>query len=104
MLNKLIFFIAFLSITSSTLFYYIYKDEFIHKIKKEEDAENDKQLASLERLRMDSLRMADPATGKIPVERLIDAKRYKDQLINSGERALSIDWIERGPTNVAGRT
>ena len=53
----------------------------------------------------------DPETGEVPKFRLIAANEYRDRLVaeqlnSSSERsALSgIDWEERGPDNVAGRT
>ena len=48
----------------------------------------------------------DPATGTVPKERLIAAKQYADELRASQRvtAALSVDWDERGPSNVSGRT
>jgi PKD repeat protein len=48
----------------------------------------------------------DPATGTVPKERLLAAKAYADQLraSNKVNVALAVDWVERGPTNVGGRT
>jgi PKD repeat protein len=47
----------------------------------------------------------DPATGTVPRERLIDA--YKYMIMQGGKTNAAIagvDWIERGPDNVAGRS
>jgi PKD repeat protein len=48
----------------------------------------------------------DPATGEVPRERLIAAKAYADQMRAAGKvnAALSVNWDERGPSNVSGRT
>ena len=51
----------------------------------------------------------DPATGTVPRERLFAAMRYVDQLRASSQNnrvagALSMNWQERGPANVGGRT
>jgi PKD repeat protein len=51
----------------------------------------------------------DPSTLTVPRERLWEAMRYAEQLRASaqGNRvagALSINWLERGPSNVGGRT
>ncbi len=48
----------------------------------------------------------DPATGTVPRERLLAAKAYADELLASNKVAatLVVDWDERGPSNVAGRT
>lgn len=49
----------------------------------------------------------DPATGKIPRERLFDAVAARDARMNSGRTngaVQGINWQERGPNNVGGRT
>ncbi len=51
----------------------------------------------------------DPATMSIPRERLWNALAYAEQLRAAGQAgkvagALSINWKERGPSNVGGRT
>lgn len=51
----------------------------------------------------------DPATQEIPRERLWNAIRYAEQMRAAGQTgkvagALSINWKERGPSNVGGRT
>lgn len=51
----------------------------------------------------------DPATGEVPRERLIEARRYADQMraaaaTNKTLAPLSVSWDERGPSNVSGRT
>ena len=51
----------------------------------------------------------DPATGQIPMERLIQAKEYKDEVVASWRHnplspVPNVQWEERGPNNVAGRS
>ncbi len=52
----------------------------------------------------------DPATGKVPVERLLKAAEFRDQKFlrqaTEGPNAAvpGISWAERGPSNIGGRT
>ncbi len=51
----------------------------------------------------------DPATGQIPMERIVEAKQYKDLLMAlKGRNPLGpvpdVVWTERGPNNVGGRS
>jgi PKD repeat protein len=48
----------------------------------------------------------DPATGEVPRERLLAARAYTRQMASTGKvnAALSVNWDERGPSNVSGRT
>lgn len=48
----------------------------------------------------------DPKTGTVPKDRLLDAMRYADELraTHKVTAALSVNWVERGPSNVSGRT
>ena len=51
----------------------------------------------------------DPSTLKVPRERLWAAMRYAEELRANSQTykvagALSINWLERGPSNVGGRT
>ncbi len=45
----------------------------------------------------------DPATGTVPTDRLMVAKRYTQTLL-SNSRSAVLQFEERGPSNVAGRT
>ena len=45
----------------------------------------------------------DPALGYVPKERLLAAKAYKDRVAET-RAALSGEWKELGPSNVAGRS
>jgi hypothetical protein len=46
----------------------------------------------------------DPATGKIPIERLIQAREEIKKRLNKGVAIGGITWNERGPNNIGGRT
>ncbi len=56
-------------------------------------------------IEQDFLRTMDPSTGTIPVERLLQANRIAtDSKRRGGGPLVTSDWVERGPTNVGGRT
>ena len=46
----------------------------------------------------------DLTTGEVPTERLLQAKKYKDELLATQRAPLVVNWVERGPNNVGGRT
>jgi PKD repeat protein len=46
----------------------------------------------------------DPVTKTVPKERLIRAYQYAERLESAGDAPLSINWSERGPNNIGGRT
>jgi CHRD domain len=46
----------------------------------------------------------DPATGKIPIERLIQAREEIKKRLNQNVAIGGITWNERGPNNIGGRT
>ena len=46
----------------------------------------------------------DPATGKIPIERLIQAREEIKKRLNQSVAVGGIIWNERGPNNIGGRT
>ncbi len=49
--------------------------------------------------------MRDPVTGTVPMERMLEAKRYKDELIARHRAALvGVQWTTLGPKNQAGRS
>jgi len=72
----------------------------------------------LARERQEFKRLKDPALNRVPVERLVVARNIKDQMmIRQANRVMplnskpgnlatisGIQWNERGPTNVGGRT
>jgi hypothetical protein len=61
-------------------------------------------------IQQDIKRTKDPHTNSVPVQRLIQAKMFKDQKLsqlNNNRLATAvpgINWIERGPANVGGRS
>jgi hypothetical protein len=48
--------------------------------------------------------MKDPATGSVPTERLILAKQYKDQLIQTNGPLTGVEWNSLGAKNQGGRS
>src|ERR1700730_10017739 len=52
----------------------------------------------------------DPATGDVPVERLLVAEQIQQQKfaqqarLNTNSPVPGVSWTERGPNNVGGRT
>ncbi len=59
-----------------------------------------------ERIERDIKMMKDPALGYVPTNRLLAAKEYKDQLIQSQSNAAiaGINWQQLGPKNQGGRS
>ena len=61
-------------------------------------------------VQQDIRRTKDPNTNSVPVQRLIHAKNFKDQKLsqlNNNRQATAvpgINWLERGPSNVGGRS
>lgn len=50
-------------------------------------------------------RTMDPALGRVPRERLYEAWKYTQSIMNQTDAPIAgVDWTERGPSNVAGRT
>ncbi len=48
--------------------------------------------------------MKDPALGYVPTDRLLAAKRYKDELMRDNIAPISgVNWKEQGPNNLGGR-
>lgn len=68
----------------------------------------DKQDGVLEALAQEKEKTIDPATGTVPAERLLVAYNYANTLRNQEKKTRGpvsdINWTERGPNNVAGRT
>src|SRR6187399_2341838 len=74
---------------------------------REEGEEKDRiDLAILQEIK----RTKDPTTNSVPVQRLIQAKNFKNQKLsqqNNNRLATAvtgINWTERGPSNVGGRS
>ena len=59
------------------------------------------------RFEQEFMQMRDPKTNTVPMERLRAAEAYRQSLLASGKINAAIpgvNWTERGPNNVAGRT
>ena len=71
-------------------------------------AKDDKKMSKLERIdqafELEYLKTVDPATNTVPRERLLKAKAYTEQLLREKAAIAGVDWEERGPNNVGGRT
>ena len=57
-----------------------------------------------ERARFESEITQDPATGKVPTERLVSARKNLQEKIQRGRFASSMNWFEMGPLDAGGRT
>ena len=80
-----------------------------HEKREEEEEEEEKDridLAVLQEIK----RTKDPNTNSVPVQRLVQAKAFKEQKLASltNNRTTTavpaINWAERGPSNVGGRS
>src|SRR4026208_2202028 len=87
---------------------------------REREGEEEKEMEEMERKleRQDGIDMAmayefeitkDPALNTVPRERLIAADNYRKQKLSSNSNRTAtavpgINWTERGPNNVGGRT
>ena len=79
-----------------------------HKEREEEEEEGKDRidLAVLQEIK----RTKDPNTNSVPVQRLVQAKAFKEQKLASLNNnrittaVPAINWVERGPSNVGGRS
>lgn len=71
-----------------------------------EEREERKKTGARQALERDTRMMKDPALGYVPAERLIAARRYRDQLIaqRTGAAISGVEWNELGPNNQGGRS
>ncbi len=53
---------------------------------------------------LDFMKTMDPALGAVPHERLIKANQEVDKELKNRAGITGFTWVERGPTNVGGRT
>ncbi|HEU5168121.1 MAG TPA: T9SS type A sorting domain-containing protein [Chitinophagaceae bacterium] len=80
-----------------------------HKTEQRENEEAEKDRIDLA-IQQDIRRTKDLNTNSVPVQRLIQAKNFKDQKLsqlNNNRLATlvpGINWVERGPSNVGGRS
>lgn len=56
------------------------------------------------RMEAEMVPVRDPATGKIPLERLVQAREEIKKRLNRSIAVSGISWNERGPNNIGGRT
>jgi hypothetical protein len=56
------------------------------------------------RMEAEMVPVRDPATGKIPIERLVQAREEIKKRLNQNVAIGGITWNERGPNNIGGRT
>ena len=117
--KPLLAFIAFLLATGVFVHYYtntnlpqktIAKIEPIQplstEMEEEGEGEEQKRENAKERMEQEFEMTKDPKTNKVPIERLLTARRIATQLLNQPSRSDigKLDWEERGPDNVGGRT
>ncbi|MEM1119380.1 MAG: 3-coathanger stack domain-containing protein [Bacteroidota bacterium] len=69
-----------------------------------EEGEMDKLAANLERIQQEFDKIKDPATNKVPVNGLLNARALLQNIIDINPVIEGVNWVERGPNNVAGRT
>ncbi|MDH4473266.1 MAG: GEVED domain-containing protein [Fluviicola sp.] len=53
---------------------------------------------------LDVLKTMDPALGRIPEGRLEVARNQMNEMMQTRAAIAGVSWVERGPTNVGGRT
>jgi photosystem II stability/assembly factor-like uncharacterized protein len=72
----------------------------------EEEGGEQKLRNAKERKELEFEMTKDPKLDRVPIERLITAKRTSDNLLKTADRSGigNINWEERGPNNVGGRT
>lgn len=99
-LSKLLFVFSFLSVLTICS---------CHQRNTSSTEAEDESISESDRLdlamRQEFLMTRDPALGYIPKERLLVARTYMNRLIATrGGGVNALDWKERGPSNIAGRT
>lgn len=78
---------------------------FFSKETAESEAEGENKMESLrEGLLQEIKKTKDPVTGTVPRERLLVAKQQVDEYFTTERAAPGIQWVERGPNNIGGRT
>ena len=111
--NRPLFWGASMFIILSTLLYFIHQKPTQVEVPSAQLVKDREGLwqRSLEIANMEFLKTRDPNLDAIPKQRLMDAKKYKDEMIQEllpgGRLAAApiagVVWNERGPTNVSGR-
>ncbi len=67
-------------------------------------AVSEKETGAREALERDIRMMKDPSLGYVPTERLIAAKQYRDQLMQTNAPLTGVEWNPLGPKNQGGRS
>ena len=110
--STLVVLAALLSIFGYFTWEYYSEKKYEEKEKRHEEREGEEE----EKDRIDLAikqeinRTRDPNTNSVPVQRLMQAKNFKDQKLsqlNNNRLATAvpgINWVERGPSNVGGRS
>ena len=82
-----------------TIFIFSCKDKYGERKENEEDG-------MLQAMRQEFLMTRDPALNKIPTERLLPTFRQLRKLQTSTKfnGVNAVNWTERGPNNIGGRT
>jgi trimeric autotransporter adhesin len=78
---------------------------FKHEVDTDEDEENENPGVTIrEEYLQEFQRTKDPSTGTVPRERLLEANDQVKQYYSKDFAITGINWVERGPSNVGGRT
>jgi photosystem II stability/assembly factor-like uncharacterized protein len=99
---QLILLVFILSITNA-----IYAQQGIDSIKNEIPRVRGQKDAidyPKERAEADLQKIAIPSTGKVPYNELLKAQVLVDGILKTNSAITGIDWKERGPNNIGGRT
>jgi hypothetical protein len=82
-----------------------YQKPVISNLPAEWDEDSEKERSHMQELiALENELTRDPATGLVPRERLIEAYAYTRTLTSQRGAISGVNWIERGPSNVSGRT
>ena len=68
------------------------------------ESEENKRDGIREMMEQDFEMMKDPATGTVPLQRLITAKAYKNRLLKTRAALSGMEWTSLGPKNQGGRS
>src|SRR6187397_2478567 len=110
--STLVVLAALLSIFGYFTWEYYSEKKYEEKEKRHEEREgeeDEKDRIDLA-IKQEINRTRDPNTNSVPVQRLMQAKNFKDQKLsqlNNNRLATAvpgINWVERGPSNVGGRS
>ncbi len=99
-----ILFISLTTLFSYSIFVQFYNspnDKLVHKGSSSEFSKRDRMDLAMEQ---EFEMTKDPKLGIIPKERLIEAYHYAQSISNIQSPLTGVNWTERGPDNVGGRT